>query len=58
MRKRKRMAEAEASVIFVYDRNCFPIIYKHSAKMRTRAKRKYVVGDRARRENVLRHIEE
>lgn len=24
--------------------------------MRTRAKKKYVAGDRARRENVLRHI--
>ena len=36
--------------------NCFPIRQKASGRMRTRAKRKYVVNDRAGCENVPRHI--
>ena len=43
---------------FCFTGNCvaFPVKQKALRGMRTRAKKKYVASDRARRENVPRHI--
>ena len=53
---KQSLYDASSAFCFIGNATQFPIKQKALRGMRTRAKKKYVASDRARRENVPRHI--